>query len=168
MTFFQKQKKLILFLSSITRPSFIIWLPLLFEILGNIRIVIVCLPGCDVIFFKINIIFLIKPFSLHHQKVKTKSWISWERKELLRWNGKKHFIIFKRLVLKKIKQCFWEGENPTKLYFMYYLREVIILLRTGLYKSVFSTYSIGKSWFSTFCILVFRVSVSLAFNFEFC
>ena len=36
---------------------------------------------------------------------------------------------------------------------------------TGLYKSAFSTYSFGKTRFSSFCVLVFRVSVSLAFNF---
>ena len=42
---------------------------------------------------EINLIFLIKPFFLHGQKIKTKSWISWERKELLRWN-KKHFSSF--------------------------------------------------------------------------
>ena len=45
---------------------------------------------------------------------------------------------------------------------------VIILFSTGLYKSAFSTYSFGKTRFSSFCVLVFRVSVSLAFNFQFC
>ena len=40
--------------------------------------------------FEINLIFLIKPFFLHDQKVMIKTWISWERKELLRWN-KQHF-----------------------------------------------------------------------------
>ena len=32
------------------------------EILENMYIVIVCLPGCDVIKFQINLTFLIKPF----------------------------------------------------------------------------------------------------------
>ena len=35
-------------------------------------------------FHEIKLTFLIKPFSLHEKKVKTK--ISWELKELLRWN----------------------------------------------------------------------------------
>ena len=41
--------------------SFIVWLPFIREILSNMSIVIICKPGCDVINFKINIIFLIKP-----------------------------------------------------------------------------------------------------------
>ena len=56
------------------------------------------LPGCDVINFEINLIFLIKPFFLCDQKVKIKIWISWERKGLS---------------LKKIKQIFLEAESPT-------------------------------------------------------
>ena len=45
---------------------------LLREILGNIYFAIVFQPACDVITFKISLIFLIKPFFLHEQKVKTK------------------------------------------------------------------------------------------------
>ena len=37
-------------------------LALLLEILGNICIAINCFPGCDVINFEINLIFLIKSF----------------------------------------------------------------------------------------------------------
>ena len=59
-------------------------------------------------------------------------------------------------------------KGATKLYFMYYSCVVIILFSTGLYKSAFSTCSFGKTRFSSFCVLVFRVSVSLAFNFQFC
>ena len=51
-----------LMLYSIDWPNFIVWLPLLLEILGNICIAIVCFPGCDVINFEISLIFLIKPF----------------------------------------------------------------------------------------------------------
>ena len=36
------------------------------------RIIIVCQPGYDVINFEINLIFLVKPFFLHDQIVKTK------------------------------------------------------------------------------------------------
>ena len=55
---------------------------------------------------------------------------------------------------------------------MYYSHVVIILFSTGLYKSAlfksaFSTYSSDKTRFSFFCVLVDRVSVSLALNFFF-
>ena len=42
---------------------------------------------------------------------------------------------------------------------MRYSRVVIILFSTGLYNSVFSTYSFGKTRFSFFCVLLFRVSI---------
>ena len=47
-------------------------LRLLPKILGNMSIVIVCLPGCDVMNFEINLIFLIKTFFLYDQKVESK------------------------------------------------------------------------------------------------
>ena len=65
--------KMFLKLYSINWRNFMAWLPLLLEILGNMSIAIVCLPGCDVIHFKINLIFLIEPFLLHDQKVMTKT-----------------------------------------------------------------------------------------------
>ena len=49
-------------LSSISWPNFIVRLPFLFEILGNICIAVVCFPGCHVIIFDILVLFLIKPF----------------------------------------------------------------------------------------------------------
>ena len=52
-------------------------------------------------------------------------------------------------------------KGATKLYFMNYSRVVIILFGTG----TFSTYSFGKTRFSSFYILVFCVSVSLCFCF---
>ena len=52
--------------------NFIVWLPLIRGLLGNMCIVIVCQPGFDVINFETNLIFLIRPFFLHDQKVKTK------------------------------------------------------------------------------------------------
>ena len=36
-------------------------------------IAIVCYPGCDVMDFEINLIFLIEPFLLHDQKVMAKT-----------------------------------------------------------------------------------------------
>ena len=64
--------KIFLLSYSTNWPNFIDWLPLFCEILGNIRIAIVCKPSCDVINFEINLIFLIKPLLLHDQKFVTK------------------------------------------------------------------------------------------------
>ena len=64
--------KMFLTLYSINGPNFIAWLPLLLEILSNMGIAFVCYPGCDIMDFEINIIFLIEPFFLHDQKVMTK------------------------------------------------------------------------------------------------
>ena len=50
-------RKILLMLYSIYWPSFIVWLRLLLEILGNVYIAIVCFPGCDVINFEINVSF---------------------------------------------------------------------------------------------------------------
>ena len=60
-----------LMLHSINWPNFIVWLSLPLEILGNMCITIVYEPNCDVIKFDINLIFPIKSFFLHDQKVKT-------------------------------------------------------------------------------------------------
>ena len=72
------------------------------EILGNMCVVIVRLPGCSNINFEINLIFLIK-FFLNEQKVKTKTEISWERKELLRWN--------KRNSSSLLNHLYWIKQN---------------------------------------------------------
>ena len=69
------------------------------------------------------------------------------------------------LISNKLVNCQFKLKGATKFYFMYYSRVVIILFSTGLYKSAFSTCSFGKTSFSSFCVLVFHVSVSLAFNF---
>ena len=65
--------KMFFMLYSINWPNLIAWLPLLLEILGNMWIAIVCYPGCDVINFETNLIFLIESFFLHDQKVITKT-----------------------------------------------------------------------------------------------
>ena len=60
-----------------------------------------------------NPIFLIKPFFVNNQKVKTKIKLSWERKEHARWN-KKQFT-----ALNQIKQFFfgrWEYDYNVKTY----------------------------------------------------
>ena len=54
-------RKMFLVLYSINWPNFIVKLSLLLDILINMCIAVVCFPGCDIINFEINIIFLIKP-----------------------------------------------------------------------------------------------------------
>ena len=55
-------RKILLALYLINRPSSIASLPLLLQILGNMCIVIIFCPVCDVINFEINHSFFIKPF----------------------------------------------------------------------------------------------------------
>ena len=43
-------------------PNFIVWLPLLLEILDKMCILIICHPACDVLNSVIDHSFLIKPF----------------------------------------------------------------------------------------------------------
>ena len=95
-------RKIFFLLYSINWSNFVVWLSILCKVLGNICIAIACKPGCDVMNFEVNLIFLIKQFFLHDQKVVTKTKISWERKELLRWN-KKHFSS----ILKDIQSIKW-------------------------------------------------------------
>ena len=46
-----------------------VWLPLLIDIFGIICIAIVYDPFCDVVHFKINLSFLIKPFFYRAKKL---------------------------------------------------------------------------------------------------
>ena len=83
-------RKRFFMLHSINWPTFIVWLPLFLEILGNMYMTIVCFPGCDFVKFEINlIIFPIKPFCYMTKKSRQKLKYL-EKKELLTWN-KKHF-----------------------------------------------------------------------------
>ena len=65
-------RKIFLMLHSINWPNFIVWLPLLLEILGNMCFKIICWPGCDVTKFGINLIFLIKSFCYMTKKSRQK------------------------------------------------------------------------------------------------
>ena len=65
--------KMFIMLYSFKWSIFTAWLPLLLEILGNMYIVIACLPGCGVTDFEINLIFLIAPIFIHDQKVMIKT-----------------------------------------------------------------------------------------------
>ena len=53
---------------SINWNNFIVWLSLLFDILGNINITVICFPGCDVINFEINLIILMKPYMIKNSR----------------------------------------------------------------------------------------------------
>ena len=86
---------------------------LLCVIFGNMCIVIVYCPGCDVINFEINLICIIKLFFLHGQDVKTKIWISWKWKELIKWN-KSHFHQFQKLFIETNKTNFWKAKTDFK------------------------------------------------------
>ena len=66
-------RKIFLLLYSINWPNFIVRLPLFREMLGNMCIVIVCWPSCDVINFENHFVFIIKPFFLHDQKAGRKT-----------------------------------------------------------------------------------------------
>ena len=65
-------KKNVFMLYSINWPNFIVCLALLLEILSNMCIAINCFPGCDVINFEINPIFLAKPFFYKKSRQKFK------------------------------------------------------------------------------------------------
>ena len=83
--------KMLLIWHSINRPNFIVWLTLLFEILGNLCITIVCLPGCNLIKFEINLSFLIKPFCYMTKKSRQK--LKYLETEKSFWGEIKGFII---------------------------------------------------------------------------
>ena len=59
-------------ISHVKLYSFIVCLPLLLVILGNMCILTICCLVCDVINFEINLSFFIKPFSYMIKKVGTK------------------------------------------------------------------------------------------------
>ena len=98
-------------------PSFIFWLPLLFEILGNMCIAIVYWPGYDVMNFEVILVFMIKTFFLNDQKEKKKKLSILRTKSSFKVKQKAFFIIFKGLSIKKIMQYFWggggDGESTT-------------------------------------------------------
>ena len=65
-------KEIFLTLYFISWPNFIVWLPLLLEILINMCIEIICCSFCDVISFEINHNFPIKPFFYITKKLRQK------------------------------------------------------------------------------------------------
>ena len=62
--------KILFMLYFINCPNFIVWLSLPYETLNNMCISVVCCAACDIINFKTNLSFLIKPFSFMIKNVK--------------------------------------------------------------------------------------------------
>ena len=120
-----------------------------FGILGNMRIVNIFCPPCDAISLESKLSFHIKPF--FYQNVKTKMWISQERKELLTWN-KKHFSsILKSFQLSKIAT-----DPRVKIWVLVQLRKPYVdsykpLLYPYLSLFTFKTSFLEKFLYSTFC-----------------
>ena len=102
--------KMFFLLYSINWPNFIVWLSLHREILGNLCIVIVCWPGCDVISLEIHLIFPIKPFFPHDQKIKIKTYLScklFSRQKLSQtWNCAFNYIIYKNTTFVQFRKKF--------------------------------------------------------------
>ena len=90
-------------------PNFIIWLPLLLEILSNRCIAIVYVPGWDIINFEIYLIFLIKRFLYMTQKSRQKfKYLNNKRA----FNSSQDWVGPKRLLLPVFSSCnFWK-HNP--------------------------------------------------------
>ena len=76
-------RKIFLMLYYYDWPNFIGWLSLLLGISGNMYIVIVCSPGCEIINFTVYFSFLIQTI-FYDQKFRTKVQISQELKEVIR------------------------------------------------------------------------------------
>ena len=87
-------RKMFIMSYSINWPIFIAWFRLLLELLGNVFIWNYFFPGCDVINFEINLVFLIKPFFLRNQRSRQK-FKYLEKEKIFFWN-KKHFSLFLR------------------------------------------------------------------------
>ena len=101
--FLKKEFRLIYF---IYWPNLIAWLPFLREILGNMCIVIVCKPGCDVIHFEISLIFLIKPL-LYMNKESRQKLKYLENEKSFRDEIKIIFHHFKRVFIESNKKLFF-------------------------------------------------------------
>ena len=99
-------------LYSINWPNFIVSIPLFLEILENMCITFVCWPGCEVIQFEINLIFLIEPFCYMTKKSRQKCKYL-EKKKSFWAKIKAFFIICKGLSIAK--NCLWPESVPLGL-----------------------------------------------------
>ena len=136
-------RKMFLVLYFINWPSFIVWLPLVLEMLDNMSIWIVCFPGCDVIDFEINLIFQIKPFSYITKTSKQKVKYLENKKR----NKKHFFVIFTGLSIAR--NCLrhenatinWDSKNPLKrIGFLPKVNKLADLLNTLSFRLAWSKY----------------------------
>ena len=112
-------RKMSLVLHSFNWPKLIFWLPLLLEILYNMRITIVCWPGCDVIKFEINRIFLIRP--LWYMTKKSRQKLKFLENERSFWGKiKRIFRHFKGLSVAKIRKYAFNLMSITFIYLFIY------------------------------------------------
>ena len=98
-----------LILLFINWSNLIMSLPLVLEILSNMCIAIVCIPGCDIINFEINLIFLTKPFSTWPKSQDINLNILRTKRDF-KMKKKAFFIIFKGLSVAK--NCFRPESVP--------------------------------------------------------
>ena len=103
-------RKIFFMLHFINWPNFIVSLPLILEILGNMCIAIVWFPGCDVINFEISLIFLIKPFFYMTGKLRQK-FKYLENEKRFPGQRKSFFISFKGLLVAKSCLRFESASN---------------------------------------------------------
>ena len=106
------RRKIFLMLYFFDWPNFIVRLPLFFDKLGNMSIVIICCPVCAVINFAINLNILVKPFS-RWSISQIKNVNVWRTKRAFNMKWKVFFIIFKGLlVCQKLSQSWkWPLTN---------------------------------------------------------
>ena len=95
-------RKIFVTLHFIKWPNLIAWLPLLLEILGNMYIIVICCPVCDILSFEINHSFLIKLF-FYITKSQDKNVNISRTKRALNMKWKIFFIVFKGLSI--VKNC---------------------------------------------------------------
>ena len=120
--------------------------------------------------FETNHIFLIKLF-LHDQKIMRKITVSWERKELLRWN-KKHFSLIWKDFLRSKKNIFfgvWEPDFNrwflSEVSYIIWQPNILTSLTTsrGLTYSSLKTIFLKKSPLQKICFLKIAKSLEKTF-----
>ena len=88
-------------LYSISWTDFILWLPLLLEILDILFLVFICFPVCEVINFEFN--FFYQAIFLHNQKIQNKNLNIFRTKEAFKIKFKVFFYQFKGLSV--VRNC---------------------------------------------------------------
>ena len=93
-------------------PKFIVWLPFLLEMLGNMCALIICCPFCDVIDFEINHSPLIKTFSCI-TKISEKNVNISRTKRAFNMKLKVFFVLFKGFSI--VRNCLRPDSRPLTL-----------------------------------------------------